>query len=113
MTKDRFELAKKKEAEMRMKELFPFRYEGRNPAYTHLKHNFIYNEYLKIVEEVRDRFPELASFLPQRYYYQIISYRFSLTPNYVCAIINRVKRQRKSLEVSSSEVDNNVSNGRY
>ncbi len=97
-----FDITRKEEMELKMKEKFPLRYEGRNPAYTLLKHNYIYNEYLKIVTEVEARFPELANFLPQRYYYQIIAHRFSLTPNYICALINRVKRHRQSVEKGDS-----------
>ncbi len=88
------DITRKEEMELKMKDLFPLRYEGRNPAYTVLKHNYIYNEYLNIINEVEDKFPELARFLPQRYYYQIIAHRFSLTPNYVCSLINKIRRHR-------------------
>ncbi|MEG1634046.1 MAG: hypothetical protein RR141_06435 [Rikenellaceae bacterium] len=68
-------------------------FEGRDSHYTILKHVYIYNEYQKIRQEVKRKFPEVAGFLPQRYYYLIVSQRFSLTPNYVCAIITRIQRK--------------------
>lgn len=106
MTHSNLDITRKEEMELKMKDMFPLRYEGRNPKYTILKHNYIYNEYLSIVEEVKDKFPELAHFLPQRYYYLIISYRFSLTPNYICTLINRVRRRRDSIEYSEYKKNN-------
>lgn len=71
---------------------YPMALEGRKNEYTILKHIYIYNEYNKIRNEVAKRFPEIVDYLPQKYYYMIVSQRFSLTPNYVCALVGRIKR---------------------
>lgn len=74
---------------------YPMAYEGRRVQYTILKHIYIYNEYTKIKNEVEKKFPEISDYLPQKYYYMIVARRFSMSLNYVCALITRIKRQGK------------------
>lgn len=54
---------------------------------TVLKHYEIYKCYKDLCKEVREKYPEVADFVARQYYYDILSLRFNLTPNYICTII--------------------------
>lgn len=54
---------------------------------TVLKHYEIYKSYMELCKQVREKYPEVADFVARQYYYDILSNRFNLTPNYICTII--------------------------
>lgn len=54
---------------------------------TVLKHYEIYECYKNLCKEIREKYPEVADFVARQYYYDILSAKFNLTPNYICTII--------------------------
>lgn len=65
---------------------------------TILKHLEVYEAYVALCQEIREKYPEVAEFVARAYFYQILSDRFGLTPNYVCAIICNVMSNRPQME---------------
>ena len=59
----------------------------RNQDTTILKHWEIYEHYKKLCDVNRQKYPEVAGYIARNYYYNILSREYSLTRNYVCAII--------------------------
>lgn len=54
---------------------------------TILKHYEIYKCYKDLCKKIREKYPEVAEFVARQYYYDILSEKFNLTPNYICTII--------------------------
>ena len=54
---------------------------------TMLKHAEIYECYKQMCAEHRQKYPEVADYIGRNYYYNILSEKFNLTRNYLCAII--------------------------
>lgn len=54
---------------------------------TVLKHYEIYKCYEDLCKQIREKYPEVADFIARQYYYDILSTKFNLTPNYICTII--------------------------
>ncbi len=92
-------------------------FEKRSKEHTLLKHAYIYNEYLKVQREMARTFPEIAPFLPKKYFYLLLAYRFSLTPNYVCSVISNIRRRTATLkheiEIAKRKIANDECKGYY
>lgn len=54
---------------------------------TILKHYSLYQDYKELRKTTKEKYPEVADFIGQSYYYNVLSKKYNLIRNYVCVII--------------------------
>ncbi|MFI3314752.1 MAG: hypothetical protein R3Y04_03710 [Rikenellaceae bacterium] len=71
---------------------YPLAFAGKNADFTILKHMYIFQEHEAVKRKIRETFPELAEYLPKRYYYMIVADRLGLSKSYVNVVVTKVKK---------------------
>lgn len=75
---------------------------------TVLKHYEIYNSYKKLCRETREKYPQVADFVARQYYYDILSEKFNLTPNYICTIVCKSLNDEQQVEIAVRRAHLNI-----
>lgn len=85
----------------RMTMRYPRAFAKKNSHNTIRKKLYIYSEYLRIRSSMKEAFPELADYLPKRYYYMILANRLLLSKSYIYSVISYIKRMGLEKEVQT------------